>query len=205
MADLKAEMERLEDAIRKLKVQYELYFVGAEKLPPTKMHEDVDRQIKKLANLNFQRSADRFYFNNVQNRYNAYTELWNKQLRMREEGRQATGRVSSRRDSMPAAAARAAASQASAQRSPAGPASGQSGVRVRVEGAEDPALRTLYEQLGAARARSGQKEAMPAFDRFREQIRAQLEALRQKGVGGQVEFRVSAQDGKVSLKARPVR
>jgi hypothetical protein len=78
-------------------------------------------------------------------------------------------------------------------------------VRVSVDRAEDPALRALYQQLGAARAQSGQKEGMPAFERFRDQIRSQLEALRQKGVGGQVEFKVSAQDGKVSLKARPVR
>jgi hypothetical protein len=203
MADLKVELERIEDGIRKLKVQYELYFVGAEKLPPTKMHEEIDKQVKKFANMNFQRSADRFYFNNVQNRYNAYTELWNKQLRMREEGRLPTGRASSRRDSMPASAARTAAAQA--QRAPSRPAGAEQGVRVSVDRAEDPALRALYQQLGAARAQSGQKEGMPAFERFRDQIRSQLEALRQKGVGGQVEFKVSAQDGKVSLKARPVR
>jgi hypothetical protein len=196
MSDLKQELERIEAGIRKLKVQYELYFAGGEKVPPTKMHEEIDKLVKKCANMSLQRSADRFYFNNVQSRYNSYSELWSKQLRNREEGRLPSGRPMRAVPGEKPAGARSAA--------PRGAAAPDDAVRVSLDSLEDGSLRRLHASFGAARSQSGQGDA-PAYERFREQIRSQLEALRQKGVSGQVEFRVSAQDGKVSLKARPVR
>lgn len=206
MPDLRQDLERIEDGIRKLKVQYELYFVGAEKLPPTRMHEEVDKLVKKYASMSLQRPADRFYFNNVQSRYNAYSELWNKQLRMKEEGRLPSGRPAVR--SVPVdggAAARSARPAAGGARSGGPPQSTEDAVRINLEFPEDISLLRLYERFAAARAHAGQGEAVPAFEPFRDQVRAQLEALRKKGVRGQVEFRISVQDSKVSLKARPVR
>jgi len=204
MPDLKQELERIEDGIRKLKVQYELYFAGGEKLPPTKKHEEIDKLVKKYAGMNFQRSADRFYFNNVQSRYNSYSELWNKQLRNREEGRLPSGRPIRAVPGGSTAARPAAAGVRSTAGRAAAAQAADDAVRVSLEALEDGSLRRLHASFGAARSQNGQGDA-PAYERFREQIRSQLEALRQKGVSGQVEFRVSAQDGKVSLKARPVR
>jgi hypothetical protein len=206
MADTKEDLERIEGGIRKLKIQYELYFVGAERLPPNKLREEVDKLVKKYSNMSFQRASDRFYFNNVLSRYNAYAELWNKQLKMREEGRLPSGRPALRSVGPPAdpeaGSGRAAARPAS--RAPAGSAPDPA-VRISLDSVEETALRNLYNHLGAARARVGQGDGLPAYERFREQIRSQLQALKQKGVQGQVEFRVSVQDSKVSLKARPVR
>jgi len=203
MPDLRQDLERIEDGIRKLKIQYELYFVGAEKLPPTKLHEELDKQVKKFANMNFQRPADRFYFNNVHTRYNTYSELWNKQLRMREEGRLPSGRPAVR--SVPANGRAAGRDNAPAARVAGGvrQPSADGAVSISLDAMEDGSLRRLHERFGAARVQTGQGEA-PAYERFRDQVRAQLEALRQKGVSGKVEFRISVQNGKVSLKAKPV-
>lgn len=208
MSDLKQDLERIEDGIRKLKIQYELYFVGAEKMPPTKLHEDLDKLVRKYAGMSFPRPQDRFYFSNVQSRYNAYSELWNKQLKMREEGRLPGGRPALRGvagGGSPAGRPGGGVPAGAAARPPAGRGGADDSVRISVETLEESSLRRLYERFGAARAQAGQADALPAYERFRDQVRAQLETLRQKGVGGQVEFRVSVQDSKVSLKARPVR
>jgi hypothetical protein len=204
MPDIRDELQRVEDGIRKLKVQYELYLVGAEKVPPTKLHEEIDKLVKKFSIMNFQRSGDRFYFNNILNRYNAYSELWNKQLRNREEGRTPSGRPI--RTGSGGAAVRAGSGSTLRSAGAAGARmAADDAVRVRIDRLEETALRRLYDRFGAARTQAGQLDAMPAFERFRDQIKAQLEALRQKGVSGEVEFRVSAQDSKVSLKARTLK
>jgi hypothetical protein len=206
MPDLREDLEHIENGIRKLKIQYELFFVGAEKIPPNKLREEVDRLVRKYSNMSFQRAADRFYFNNVLSRYNAYAELWNKQLKQREEGRLPSGRPALRSVG-PAAGQEAGPGRVPAppaSRAPAGAATDPA-VRVSLDSVEESALQNLYNHLGAARARVGQGDALPAYEHFREQVRSQLQALRQKGVQGQVEFRVSVQDSKVSLKARPIR
>jgi hypothetical protein len=60
MSDPRKEFERIELGIRKLKVEYELYFNGAEKLPPVKLREELDRQVRRLSGMHFRNSGDRF-------------------------------------------------------------------------------------------------------------------------------------------------
>ena len=70
---------------------------------------------------------------------------------------------------------------------------------------EDVSLRSLYNSFAQARAQVGQAAKTPGYERFRDQIRSQLQTLKKQGKTGPVEFRVSIQDRKVSLKARPSR
>ena len=209
MPDLRQELERIEHAIRKLKIAYELYFCGTEKLPPIKQREELDRLVRKYSGMNFPNTGDRFYFNTVQNRYHSYAELWNKQMRMREEGRVTVGR---RVDT--SGVARPLQSTPSLARTVTAPAAGkrrvsrpsrEGAVRLSPDRLEDASLRSLYNSFTQARAQVGQAGKTPGYERFRDQIQSQLQALKKQGKTGPVEFKVSIQDRKVSLKARPSR
>jgi len=84
------ELDRLEESIRRLKIEYESFFGGGSPRPPSDGVFRVETTIKKfnsaLGELNF---AQRFKFNQLAQRYALYNDLWRKKLREREEGRAA--------------------------------------------------------------------------------------------------------------------
>jgi hypothetical protein len=84
------ELDKLEDSIRRLKIEYESFFGGGSPRPPKDGVFRVETTIKKyhsaLGELNF---AQRFRFNQLAQRYAVYNDLWRRKLREREEGRAA--------------------------------------------------------------------------------------------------------------------
>ena len=81
------ELTRLDDNVRRLKIDYEVFFNGGSQSPPTEAHGRVERVFKKYRDgqgLNF---AQRFRFNTILQKYAVYNDLWRQKMRGREEGR----------------------------------------------------------------------------------------------------------------------
>jgi hypothetical protein len=78
-------------------------------------------------------------------------------------------------------------------------------VRLSPSRIEEASLKSLYDSFAQARSKVGQAGNTPGYERFREQICSQLAALKKTGNTGEVEFRVTINDHKVSLKARTSR
>lgn len=81
VADIDQQLTRLEDDIRKLKIDFDIYFNGSTKRPPLEARARLDSYIKRLAdnrNLSF---AQRYYFNTLVARFTSYRELWRRTLR----------------------------------------------------------------------------------------------------------------------------
>lgn len=82
------ELAKLEDNIRRLKIEYESYFSGGQPRPPHDMVFRVETTIKKLsdntARLSF---GQRFKFNQLMQKYAVYNDLWRRRLKEKEEGR----------------------------------------------------------------------------------------------------------------------
>ncbi len=84
-ANLDQQLKRLEDDIRKLKIDFDIYFNGATKRPPLEARARMDSNIKRIAddrNLTF---AQRYYFNTLVSRFTSYRELWRRTLKARGE------------------------------------------------------------------------------------------------------------------------
>ncbi len=83
------ELTKLEDNLRRLKIEYESYFSGGMPRPPQDTLYRVEQTIKKFSSdagqLNF---AQRFRFNQLVQKYAVHSELWRKKLRDKEEGRE---------------------------------------------------------------------------------------------------------------------
>lgn len=83
------ELSRLEEYIRRLKIEYEAYFSGGKPCPPSDTAFRVEQVIKTFARdagrLNV---SQRFRFNNLSQRYAVHNDHWRKRLRHREEGRE---------------------------------------------------------------------------------------------------------------------
>src|SRR5512132_4546608 len=80
------ELNGLEENVRRLKIEYDVYFGGGAKRPPNDTEWRVQNTLKKYSDgskLNF---AQRFRFNTIQQRYAKYADLWRQKAKIKEEG-----------------------------------------------------------------------------------------------------------------------
>ena len=81
------ELSRLEDNLRRLKIEYEAYFNGGSPRPPHDLVFRVEKTVKKYSagtlDLTFR---ERFRFNQLAQSYAVHSDLWRKKLKLKEEG-----------------------------------------------------------------------------------------------------------------------
>jgi len=83
------ELIRLEENMRRLKIEYEAYFNGGKPRPPSDTLYRVEQTIKRYSNDTSRLSvSQRFRFNQLLQRYAVHSDLWRKRLRIKEEGRE---------------------------------------------------------------------------------------------------------------------
>ncbi len=80
------ELGVLESQLRRLKIEYEVFFSNPQKKPPSDLEWKVLALLRKFsdgARLSF---SQRFRYNELAQRYAIYSDLWRKKSRIREEG-----------------------------------------------------------------------------------------------------------------------
>ena len=80
-AEIDHQLSRLEDDIRKLKIDFDIFFNGSTKRAPLEARARLESYIKRVAdnrNLTF---AQRYYFNTLVSRFTSYRELWRRTLK----------------------------------------------------------------------------------------------------------------------------
>jgi len=80
-------LDELDNSITALKREYDIFFSGGSKTLPLSSQRKIEKTIKRYSNLVGLSYAHRFRYNTIVARFNTYLELWNKQMRMKEEGR----------------------------------------------------------------------------------------------------------------------
>lgn len=92
-------LTKLEENIRRAKIEYEAYFNGGLPRPPHDTVFRIETALKKysceIAELNF---GQRFRLNQLAQKYAVYNDLWRKKLLQKEEGR---GRGEARKHAAP--------------------------------------------------------------------------------------------------------
>jgi hypothetical protein len=197
---LEEDISLLESGMRQLQIEWEKFFGGAERKPPMELKGKVETLIRRWAYSEIRNNTDRFRYQTLSSRYNTFNELWSKRLRAMEEGRPMTGahvgRAVAPPPPPPPEAPRPARSSPTA--APAGE------FRISRPDQDKEAVRALFDQYLEARKRAGEGGAV-RFDSFEKVIAQQAtRILGQKG-GQAVDFRLETKDGKVTLKARPVK
>lgn len=80
------ELNLLDQQLRRLKIEYEIYFNNPKKRPPTDVEWKVLSLLRKFsdgARISF---SQRFRYNEMAQRYAVQSDLWRKKARIREEG-----------------------------------------------------------------------------------------------------------------------
>lgn len=200
---LAEDLDLLDVSIRRLQIEWDKFFAGQERRPPDELQKRVEGLVRQYAYTEMRNTGDRFRYQSLTSRFNTFNELWNKRLRAREEGH-ALG-VHGLKASMPPellAAALAPLSMPAPQPRPAAvPAGGE--VRLRAAAPDDPGVRSLFEQFTSARQAAG--EPAVKFETFQKLIGQQAQRIIAEKGAAAVDFRVESKDGKVSLKAKPVK
>ena len=84
-ASLDQQISRLEDDIRRLKIEFDVYFNGGSKRPPLEARARLESNIKRTLDDRNLSYAQRYHFNALVSRFNSYRELWRRMLKTRGE------------------------------------------------------------------------------------------------------------------------
>mgnify|MGYP003383256365 CR=1 FL=1 len=181
------QLTRLDEDIRKLKVEFEIYFNGGTKKPPYDMKYRTDSLVKRLYDARNMTFGQRFKYNSLVARYNVYKELWRRTVKNLEEGsREAIRDVS---PLLPRV------------HEPE-PEFSTSTVRCSDPSAEPDKVRELYTALVTAKRSCGEPTDEVPFDRFEKIIEAQVKQIRTKLHCEAIEFTVEVADGTVKFRAK---
>lgn len=177
------QLSRLEEDIRRLKIEFDVYFNGASKRPPYDTKNRVETIIKRMLDDRTLTFAQRFHYNSLASRYNAFRDLWRRILQGREEGRD------------PVAAARF---QAKFDDSPF-----DRETFLCADAHKDVnTVKNLYDTLLDAKRRCGESTHGFSFPRFHRLIASKADALKERLGCDRVLFSVDVEDGHVSFKAK---
>ena len=80
------ELTLLDTQLRRLKIEYEIYFSNPTKRPPTDVEWKVLSLLRKFSDGGRMSFSQRFRYNEIAQRYAIYSDLWRKKNRIREEG-----------------------------------------------------------------------------------------------------------------------
>ena len=185
------QLTRLEDDIRKLKVEFDIYFNGAARRPPYDTKNRVETVLKRLADERNLSYAQRYRYNSLVARYVSLRDLWRRNVQDREEGRGARA----------AALARLAAADEERR-----VARSQRATLVCSDARADvAAVRELYDALVEAKRSCGETAEDIPFAQFHRMIAARTEALKERLGCERVRYSVYLEDGRVSFKAKAER
>src|SRR5260370_41479368 len=81
------ELNALESQLRRLKIEYEVFFNNPQKKPPSDLEWKVLALLRKFSDGGGHMSfSQRYRYNEIAQRYAIYSDLWRKKSRIREEG-----------------------------------------------------------------------------------------------------------------------
>jgi hypothetical protein len=194
---LNEDLDILEKSIRQLQIEWEKFFSGLERKPPVDLRTKLEGMIRRYSNTEIRNNTERFRFQNLASRYQSFAELWAKRLRAMEEGRPVGLHGKAALAHLPPPLP-----HMEARLTPAARANNE--VRVKDASADTDAVRSLFDRFLEARKEAGEGGAVK-FESFQKIIAQQsARILSEKGASA-VDFRLETKDGKVSLKAKPVR
>ena len=206
------ELNLLESQLRRLKIEYEMYFNNPTKKPPTDIEWKVLSLLRKFSDGGRLTFSQRFRYNEMAQRYAIYSDLWRKKARIREEGyRRPQDALLSVQGVRPTEESPAphrpvyglehAGNEAGAAAAPARAATGPVTVECSDARAEHDQVQRLYQALSEAKKRAGEPVSgnLEGFTKF---VQKKTDELRKQHGCQTVEYTVEMQDGRIRLKAR---
>lgn len=195
MATIDEELGQLERDIRQLKIEYDQYFGGGRKRPPTEIEWRIDLLARKYGERSGEmKIGQRFRFNNLTQTYAKYKDIFRKKLKQKEEG------TIQRHFGAAAKAIEAARAQAQRQTETAAEPAPFRIVCSQPE-REVEKVDQLYRAFLEAKKSAGEEVGRLSQAGFAEFVRKKTVDLQKKNGCQEVEYVVETVAGQVKLKA----
>jgi hypothetical protein len=195
------ELSQLEEFVRRLKIEYDVFFGGGSKKPPTDLDWRVQTLIKKHSDGHKMNFAQRFKYNGITQRYALFSDLWRQKMKIKEEGYRRPQDALLGVQGVRTAEERAAEEALEEQ-----PAAGEAKpftVHCSDADSEHEKVQSLFDAMVEARKKSGDAAAAAAnFDSFKAFVKKKTEQIRKDYGCHAVEYSVELEGGQVRLKAK---
>ncbi|HXV64922.1 MAG TPA: MXAN_5187 C-terminal domain-containing protein [Vicinamibacteria bacterium] len=156
-----------------LEREFEQWFSGALRKPPWATQKRIANIVRKYSVNPPTNLTEQSIFAMNQAKFNTYMEMWNRRVRMKEEGRLPTGReIHTRPRDVPPPET-------------------------------DEPLREVFDSYVSAKRKAGEATSKLDYESFRKTLEKQAEHLRESRGFKEVDFGVAVKNGKVSVVARP--
>jgi hypothetical protein len=175
------QLTRLEDDIRRLKIEFDIFFNGGSKRPPYDTKGRVDTIIQRLGDDRSLTFAQRYRYNSLAARYTTFRDLWRRTIQGREEGRDpaSTIRAGVKHEIIPSL------------------------TFICADATKDiEMVKSLFNALVEAKTKCGEQTADLSFPRFHRLIASKADSLKERLGCERVSFSVAVEEGRVSFKAK---
>jgi hypothetical protein len=191
------ELNLMESHLRRLKIEYEVFFNTPQKKPPSDLEWKVVTLMRKFSDGSRLSFSQRFRYNEMAQRYAIYSDLWRKKARIREEGY--------RRPQDALLSVQGVREEEHEQKHKVygiGHHEDQPFV-VQCSDAktETEKVEKLYQALSAAKQKNGENVS-GSLDSFKSFVEKKTKEIRKQHKCEKVEYAVEVQDGKVKLRAK---
>ena len=199
MATSDEDLAQMEKDIRQLKVEYDQFFGGGRKRPPSEIEWRIDVLTKRYAERGGElKSAQRFRFNNLTQTYAKYKDIFRKRMKQREEG------IIQRHFGAAAKEIEAArAKEHEKEGAAAAAAAASKGFRMVCSepDRETEKVGQLYEAFLQAKQQAGEQTGKLTRSSFNEFVKKKTRELQKQKNCKDVEYVVETVHGQVKLKA----
>ena len=194
------ELTLLEAHLRRLKIEYEVFFNNPQKKPPSDLEWKVLAMLRKFSDGARMSFSQRFRYNEIAQRYAVYSDLWRKKSRIREEGyRRPQDALLSVQGVRPEE------HQPQHKVYGVGHAAAESDKPFTVQctdpSAEGEKVEKLFVALSDAKKKTGENVS-GSLDSFKSFVQKKTEEIRKQHGCQTVEYVVEVQDGKAKLRAK---
>ena len=199
------ELNVLDHQLRRLKIEYEIFFNNPTKRPPADIEWKVTNLLRKFSDSARMSLSQRYRYNEMAQRYAIQSDLWRKKCRIREEGyRRPQDALLSVQGVRPP--------EVREQKHPTPYGIGHHNNSQPAEGkpftvqcsdvqVERDKVESLYKALSAAKLKSGEKVS-GSLDSFAAFVKKKTAEIRKEHKCEAVVYSVETQDGQVKLKAK---
>ncbi|MBI1746362.1 MAG: hypothetical protein HYR55_07215 [Acidobacteria bacterium] len=208
-------LQLIEDGVRRLKIEYDIFFSGVATRPPYDLRNRVDSLLKRVSEEKKMSLAQRYRYNTLMARYSSYRDLWRRVSQDKELGITTQSRRESTRARVGAGSTRAAEAT--------GPYAGQdvsetaqlSGSAAEVTAISEQSFKIqisdvledvsevqkLFDFLAVTKSRLGDKKIL-SFESFCSLIKAKTDKLKEDKSCKSVTFNVSVEGDKLRFTAK---
>lgn len=184
------ELDLLDDAFRRLKVEYDIFFAGGAKRPPVDSESRIQVQIRRFMENSRLTLPQRYRLQQMAQRYAVFTDLWRRKIRVKDQGYRRP------EDKLLGVGGFGHLDDGAPRSQPADQS--ESFVLCSTDAID---VVPLFEAVLRAREAVGQP--LGGFDTFAAFVQNKTDSIRSQFKCQAVEYTVTVKGGQVSLKARP--